>query len=156
MEFLDVIFGAGFAERLAGGDEFTLGLTATAILIVLVLLGVRVVYATAIVGLFGLTLMLGWFGGATNAGMIPYAKASIYSLSVLPMFILIGYLAYHAGMTEALFDAAKKWIGWVPGGLAVATVFATAGFAAVSGGKHCDGRSLRTRCYPGDARSRLQ
>ena len=49
------------------------------------------------------------------------------------MFIFIGFMAYHAGMTGALFDAARKWIGWVPGGLAVATVFATAGFAAVSG-----------------------
>jgi tripartite ATP-independent transporter DctM subunit len=54
-------------------------------------------------------------------------------LGLLPMFILIGYLAFHAGMTQQLFDAAKVWIGWVPGGLAVATVFATAGFAAVSG-----------------------
>ncbi len=52
---------------------------------------------------------------------------------MLPPFILIGFLAFHAGMTQKLFDAARKWIGWVPGGLAVATVFATAGFAAVSG-----------------------
>jgi TRAP-type C4-dicarboxylate transport system, large permease component len=65
--------------------------------------------------------------------MIPYAKGTLYPLSVLPMFILIGFLAYHAGMTQSLFDAARKCFGWVPGGLAVATVFATAGFAAVSG-----------------------
>ena len=52
---------------------------------------------------------------------------------MLPPFILIGFLAYHAGMTKKLFDAARKWIGWVPGGLAVATVMAQAGFAAVSG-----------------------
>src|SRR5690606_1800747 len=51
----------------------------------------------------------------------------------LPMFILIGYLAFHAGITESLFDAARKWLGWVPGGLAVATVIAATGFAAVSG-----------------------
>src|SRR3546814_15333741 len=49
------------------------------------------------------------------------------------MFILIGYLAYYAGLTQALFVAAKRWIGWVPGGLAVASVFACAGFGAVSG-----------------------
>ena len=45
----------------------------------------------------------------------------------------IGYLAYYAKLTSALFEAAKRWIAWVPGGLAVSTVFATAGFAAVSG-----------------------
>lgn len=133
MEFLYSVFGPGFLERLADGDEATLGIVASIILITLVLLGVRVVYATAAVGLVGLVTMLGWTGGAGNAGMVPYAKGTIYSLSVLPMFILIGFLAYHAGMTERLFDAAKKWFGFVPGGLAVATVFATAGFAAVSG-----------------------
>ncbi|MGB7184733.1 MAG: TRAP transporter large permease [Burkholderiaceae bacterium] len=133
MEMFLSVFGAGFFERMAEGDEVTLGVVASIILIVLVLLGVRVVYATAAVGLVGLVSMLGWTGGAGNAGMVPYAKGTIYSLSVLPMFILIGFLAYHAGMTEKLFDAAKKWFGFVPGGLAVATVFATAGFAAVSG-----------------------
>ena len=54
-------------------------------------------------------------------------------MCVVPRFIFIGFLAFHAGMTQQLFDAARKWVGWVPGGLAVATVFATAGFAAVSG-----------------------
>lgn len=114
-------------------DEVTIGVVGSGILIFLVLIGVRVFYACALVGLLGLVSIIGWTGGAGNVGMIPYAKGTIYALSVLPMFILIGFLAYHAGMTEKLFDAARKWFGWVPGGLAVATVFATAGFAAVSG-----------------------
>ena len=114
-------------------DEFQIGIVGSAFLIGLVLIGVRVVYACALVGLLGLVAIIGWTGGAGNAGMIPYAKGTLYPLSVLPMFILIGFLAYHAGMTQSLFDAARKCFGWVPGGLAVATVFATAGFAAVSG-----------------------
>ena len=114
-------------------DEYQIGLIGSGVLIALVLIGVRVVYACALVGLLGLVTIIGWTGGAGNAGMIPYAKGTLYPLSVLPMFILIGFLAYHAGMTQSLFDAARKWFGWVPGGLAVATVFATAGFAAVSG-----------------------
>ena len=114
-------------------DEFQIGLIGSGFLIFLVLIGVRVVYACALVGLLGLVSIVGWTGGAGNAGMIPYAKGTLYPLSVLPMFILIGFLAYHAGMTQRLFDAARTWFGWVPGGLAVATVFATAGFAAVSG-----------------------
>ena len=114
-------------------DEFQIGIVGSAFLIGLVLIVVRVVYACALVGLLGLVAIIGWTGGAGNAGMIPYAKGTLYPLSVLPMFILIGFLAYHAGMTQSLFDAARKCFGWVPGGLAVATVFATAGFAAVSG-----------------------
>jgi len=110
----EYLFGPDFAELVADGDEFTLGIIGTVILITLVLLGVRVVYATAAVGLMGLVWMLGWNGGAGNAGMVPYAKGTVYVLSVLPMFILIGFLAYHAGMTEALFDAAKKRVSWPP------------------------------------------
>ena len=60
-------------------------------------------------------------------------RALPQALSLIPTFILIGYLAYYAGLTKALFEAAKRWLAWVPGGLAVSTVFATAGFAAVSG-----------------------
>jgi tripartite ATP-independent transporter DctM subunit len=85
------------------------------------------------VGLLGLVALLGWGPAAGIAGTIPHSKSSVYALSVLPMFVFIGFLAFHAGMTQQLFDAARKWVGWVPGGLAVATVFATAGFAAVSG-----------------------
>ncbi len=114
-------------------DDITIGFIGTGVLITLVVAGVRVVYATAAVGLLGVVAMIGWDAGATNIGMIPHAKGSLYALSVIPMFILIGFLAFHAGMTQSLFDAARKWLGWVPGGLAVATVLATAGFAAVSG-----------------------
>jgi tripartite ATP-independent transporter DctM subunit len=94
---------------------------------------VRVVFAAAVVGLIGLVELLGWGPAAGIVGTIPHSKSSTYALSVLPMFIFIGFMAFHAGMTQQLFDAARKWVGWVPGGLAVATVFATAGFAAVSG-----------------------
>jgi tripartite ATP-independent transporter DctM subunit len=67
------------------------------------------------------------------AGTIPHSKVSTLALSLIPTFILIGFLAYHAGLTRALFEAAKRWLGWLPGGMGVATVFSTAGFAAVSG-----------------------
>jgi tripartite ATP-independent transporter DctM subunit len=114
-------------------DPFTLGILGVIALVVLVFAGVRVFYAAAIVGLVGLVAMVGWEAGAGMVGTIPHSKAVTYTLSVLPMFILIGFLAFHAGLTEALFDAGRKWLGWVPGGLAVATVMAATGFAAVSG-----------------------
>jgi len=122
-----MIIGIGFS------DPFLVGLIGLGFLLVLVFLGVRVVFAAATVGLFGLVELLGWGPAAGIIGTIPHSKSSTYALSVLPMFIFIGFIAFHAGMTQQLFDAARKWVGWVPGGLAVATVFATAGFAAVSG-----------------------
>jgi len=122
-----MLIGIGFDNPLL------VGLLALGLLLFLVFLGVRVVFAAASVGLLGLVELLGWGPAAGIIGTIPHSKSSTYALSVLPMFIFIGFLAFHAGLTRQLFDAARKWIGWAPGGLAVATVFATAGFAAVSG-----------------------
>jgi tripartite ATP-independent transporter DctM subunit len=114
-------------------NPFLVGVITLCLLLFLILLGVRVVFAAAIVGLLGLVELRGWGPAAGIVGTIPHSKSSTYALSVLPMFIFIGFLAFHAGMTQQLFDAARKWLGWLPGGLAIATVFATAGFAAVSG-----------------------
>jgi len=114
-------------------DSFTIGIVGVIALVLMVFMGMRVYLAAALVGTLGLVAIIGWDSGLALAGTIPHSKAVTYTLSVLPMFILIGFLAFHAGITEALFDAGRKWLGWLPGGLAVATVMAAAGFAAVSG-----------------------
>lgn len=113
------------------------------VLILMVLIGVRVAFATAIIGFVGLFIIFafdrgqgverGFYTALAIAGQVPHSKMSSYVLGLIPTFILIGYLAYYAGLTKALFEASKRWVGWVPGGLGVSTVFATAGFAAVSG-----------------------
>ena len=123
-----------------------IGLWVTGGLLVLVVMGMRVGFAAATAGLVGLVWVfwekkdyawgeLGWAMGVAvkTAGQVPHAKTASQALSLIPIFILIGYLAYQAGLTRALFEAAKRWVGWLPGGLGVASVFATAGFAAVSG-----------------------
>jgi len=127
-------------------EPIELGLWVSGGMLVMVVLGMRVAFAAGLAGLVGLILIfwakrdfgiehLGWAltVGIKTAGQVPHSKVSSQALSLIPTFILIGYLAYYAGLTRALFEAAKRWIAWVPGGLAVSTVFATAGFAAVSG-----------------------
>ena len=121
------IFGIGYA------DPITVGLICTGILLILVFSGVRVVFAASIAGIIGLVELIGAGPALGNIGAIPFSKSVTFVLGLLPIFILIGFLAFQAGMTKQLFQAAKAWVGFVPGGLAVATVFATAGFAAVSG-----------------------
>ncbi len=126
---------------LEGVSIFEVSLWLSGLLLVLVLIGVRVAFAAAFIGFMGLCAFFmqrqgfdqGLVTAAKLAGQVPHSKATQYSLSLIPTFILIGYLAYYAGLTTYLFEAAKRWVGWVPGGLGVATVFATAGFAAVSG-----------------------
>jgi tripartite ATP-independent transporter DctM subunit len=121
------LLGIGFS------DPFMVGLIGLGFMFILVLAGVRVVFAASLTGLLGLVELLGWGPAAGIVGTIPHSKSSSYALSVLPMFIFIGFLAFHAGITQQLFNAARKWLAWLPGGLAVATVMATAGFGAVSG-----------------------
>jgi tripartite ATP-independent transporter DctM subunit len=110
-----------------------IGAAGALLLLVLGLLGMRIAYASGLVGTLGLVIMLGWDGGLRTAGTVPYAKGTAYSLSVLPMFILLGYLAHYAGISHSVFETCRRWLGRLPGGLAVATIFAVAGFGAVSG-----------------------
>jgi len=127
-------------------EPIQIGLIVSGLMLVLVILGMRVAFAAGLSGLFGLIWIFWSRRGydpedflwaltvaVKTAGQVPHSKISSQALSLIPTFILIGYLAYHAGLTKALFEAAKRWFAWVPGGLAVSTVFATAGFAAVSG-----------------------
>jgi len=132
-------------------EPLTLGIAGVAVLAVLVVIGMHVAYAGALVGLLGLVMsigitrvipgeggwidafLLGFEPGLGIAGTIPFEELAHYSLSVLPMFILIGYMAFHARLTQGAFYCMRMWFGGMPGGLGVATVFATAAFAAVSG-----------------------
>jgi len=118
-----------------------IGIIVTSFMLLFVIMGVRVAFAAAIAGFVGLIWIFsakmgfdkGFLVAVKMAGTIPHSKVSTLALSLIPTFILIGFLAFHAGLTHALFEAAKRWVGWVPGGMGVATVFSTAGFAAVSG-----------------------
>ena len=88
-------------------DPTVLGFASIVFLLVLVALGVRIFVAAALTGFLGLLIMRGWTAAIGLAGLTPYAKTADYSFSVLPMFILIGFLAYHAGITRSLFEAAR-------------------------------------------------
>ncbi|MEH6651801.1 MAG: TRAP transporter large permease [Motiliproteus sp.] len=128
-------------ETMAAMDSTSIGLWVTGAMLVFVVIGVRVAFAAAAAGFLGLLWIFsaklgfekGFLVAVKMAGTIPHSKVSSLALSLIPTFILIGFLAYHAGLTKALFEAAKRWVGWLPGGMGVATVFSTAGFAAVSG-----------------------
>ena len=146
-------------------EPIDIGLIVSGGLLVMVVLGMRVAFAAGLAGMVGL-IWIFWakkgmdpedFGWALTvavktAGQVPHSKVSSQALSLIPTFILIGYLAYYAGLTKALFEAAKRWFAWVPDGLAVSTVFATAGFAAVSGAsvaKPAVAKTVETASPPG-------
>ena len=83
--------------------------------------------------LIGLIMIRGSKAALGIFGDLPMEFGASWTLSVVPMFIFMGAIAFHAGLTRSLFDAARLWLSRLPGGLAIATNFASAGFAAASG-----------------------
>jgi tripartite ATP-independent transporter DctM subunit len=81
---------------------------------------------------------------ATNV----WGQLSSYGLSVIPLFVLMGQIAFHSGMTERLYDAAYKWVGRLPGGLAGTTVISSAGFAAICGSNSATTATMGTIALP--------
>jgi C4-dicarboxylate transporter DctM subunit len=98
-----------------------------------VVLGVPVAFALGLVGFLGLVDNLSWIAATSQIKAILFGATNSYALSCVPMFILMGELSFKAGISDDLFEAANKWLGRLPGGLAIATNFACAIFGACSG-----------------------
>ena len=102
---------------------------------IMVLLAIRIPIGVALgaVSICGIWYLRGFDVSLNLLRAAPYDFLANWELSAIPMFILMGAVAHHSGISTALFQAARLWLGWLPGGLAVATNFACAGFAAASG-----------------------
>ncbi len=109
------------------------GLTGVLVALLIMFLGVGVAVAMALVGMIGISLWLGSSVGFDSLAPTIYARIASYDLAVLPLFILMGQFLFLGGGGERLYRAARAWLGHLSGGLAVATVAACAGFAAISG-----------------------
>ncbi|TWG94796.1 tripartite ATP-independent transporter DctM subunit [Nocardioides sp. J9] len=107
----------------------------TACVLMLALLFLRMPVALAMLGpsLLGLYALRGEMVVESQLATLPYLTVASWTLSVVPMFILMGLLLWKAGLTESLYRVGNQWLGWMPGGLAVGTNIAGAGLAAVSG-----------------------
>ncbi len=114
-------------------DPLTMGLLGLSAIFVLVVLGMRIAFATALVGFVGMWIMKDFSVAGKVVGYLPHAIVAHYSLSVIPLFIIMGYYAFYAGLTDDIFSTARQWFGHLSGGLAIATVFGCAGFAACTG-----------------------
>lgn len=110
-----------------------IGIAAIALMLCLIFLRMPVALAMLVPALLGMYAMRGELLVESTLTTLPYGAVASWSLSVIPMFILMGLLLWRAGLTESLYDAGLKWLGWLPGGLAVGTNVAGAGLAAVSG-----------------------
>ncbi|MBU4563120.1 MAG: TRAP transporter large permease subunit [Desulfarculus sp.] len=115
-------------------SRFEYGLYGMAFLMVLLLSGMPIGFAMSIVGYIGLGVLGFNLTPALNSlGISPYHTTASFILAVAPLFIFMGLLASEAGISKELFDTAYKWLGRLPGGLAMAAVAGCSGFAAVCG-----------------------
>lgn len=103
--------------------------------VLLALLAVRVPIGVALggVSLGGIYVLMGERATVGVARTMVFEFVAKWELSAIPMFLLMGAVAYHSGLTKGLFDCARLWLSRLPGGLAVATNYAAAGFSAASG-----------------------
>ncbi len=114
----------------------------------LALLRVPLAFAMGAVGFVGLGLVRGWQPAMANAAQVVYDTGFAYTLSVVPLFILMGNFVARAGLAHELFRAAYAFIGHLRGGLAHATVLACAGFGAICGSSIATAATMSRVAYP--------
>jgi tripartite ATP-independent transporter DctM subunit len=114
-------------------QNFLIGLIGLAALVALIAVRVPIAYSMILVGGIGTVILNGPVIVLAQLKNLAYSQFSIYDLSVVPMFVLMGYIATHAGLSRDLFRAANAWLGWMRGGVAIAAIAACAGFGAVCG-----------------------
>ena len=101
--------------------------------IILLLMGIPVGVAMLGAALLGLYSLAGLRVVTSSMKSVAFDSVASWSYSVIPMFILMGMILWKSGLTSNAFEAARRWFGWMPGGLAVATNTAGAVLAASSG-----------------------
>lgn len=111
----------------------TIAIIGLLIMIVMLLLGMNIGFSMMFIGVVGYAIITNWSASMGMLRQIPASQASSYTLCVIPLFILMGNLAFYAGISEGLFNAGDKWLSKLPGGLACATIAACAVFGAICG-----------------------
>ncbi|MBV6487571.1 MAG: TRAP transporter large permease [Pseudorhodoplanes sp.] len=112
---------------------WAIGWICIAVVFVLLIIGIPVAIALAVVGFLGFWAINGLEPALGIIALVPYSSVSVYALSVIPFFILMGNVAYHGGFGADIFRMAQNWLARIPGGLAHATVVGCAVFGAICG-----------------------
>jgi C4-dicarboxylate transporter, DctM subunit len=130
----------------------TLAMTGVAgiivLLAVLFLLGMPVGFAMGIVGFCGFSYIISVPAGLNMVSSVLWSVFSKYGLTVIPLFIFMGQVAFYSGVNEKLYRAAYRWVGHIRGGIAMATVMACAAFSAICGSNAATAATMTTVALP--------
>lgn len=129
-------------------ETYMIGYTGIAVMLALSVLGMPMAYAMCVVASVGLCFTLGPVNAATQTMFVAWEQASNFSLMSIPLFIFMGSIAFHTGIVGDLFVAFRRWIGFLPGGLAAAGVCAAACFGAVTGSTAAASATMASTVIP--------
>ena len=124
------------------------GLLMMVILIILILLRLRIAFALIVTSIIGLLLISNVSALLGAFRSIPYSRVAVWELLPIPLFIVMGNLAFASGITDKAFGCALKWLGWLPGGLGVAAIGTCALFAACSGSSSASAGAMGRTILP--------
>lgn len=124
---------------------FLIGLV---VFLLLVFLSMPIGFAFGIVGFLGVILIRGLDPALTMLGRAPWDWSTRETLICVPLFILMGQISFCSGICKDLFETANKWVGNLPGGLALATMLACTGFAACTGSSVASSATMGLVAYP--------
>ena len=110
-----------------------IGAIGIVILLLFFVMEMPIAFSMAVVGFVGFSLLTSFNAGLSIIARDVYNEFSAYTLTAITTFITMGCYAYATGITTRLYDTSYRWVGQYRGGLAMASVFACSGFAAISG-----------------------
>jgi C4-dicarboxylate transporter DctM subunit len=114
-------------------NEVTVGIIGIVAALVLFATGIEMFFAMFVVGFLGFAYLVTWDAALNLLAKDFFDTFSSYSLTVIPLFVLMGQIAFNSGVAKKLFDAAYKYVGHIPGGLAISTVMGATAFKAICG-----------------------
>ena len=129
-------------------ESMIVGLLGIVLLLVLMFLRLPVAYAMTVVGFLGFSYLVNFNAGMALLSRDLYDVFSSYSLTLIPLFVFMGYIAFYAGVSSKLFDVAYKFLGRIRGGLAMATIGACAAFGAICGSATATAATMGTIAIP--------
>lgn len=114
-------------------SEVTIGIIALCILLGLFMTGIEMGFAMAIVGFVGYVVLVSFKGATAMLAKDFFETFSSYSYTVIPLFVLMGQISFNSGIANRLYNSANKFLGHIPGGLALATVAGVTCFKTICG-----------------------
>lgn len=129
-------------------DPVTIGALGLVAMLVLIVLGVPLAYSMGVVGVLGYVAITGWQPAIAQLGSVTWEYGNDFLLIAVPLFLLMGQLVYHTGIASDLYACLYRWLGRLPGGIAVSTVGACAGFGAVTGSSLASVATMGTMVMP--------